>query len=118
MTVATIKHTMTIEVIEGGCGDLFGMTRMHLEKVEESGDWFWCPRGHRLHFVESDLDRQRKRAEQAEADSKRLKGELDGALDKLNATKKRANGGMCPHCRRSFKQVRRHIKSKHPDKTA
>jgi hypothetical protein len=32
----------------------------------------------------------------------------------LTRTKKRAASGVCPCCRRSFKQLRRHMQNKHP----
>lgn len=83
----------------------------------------YCPLGHsyvpsgkgEAQRLREKLERERNwraaanaRADQAEASARAHKGHATRA-------KKRAAAGMCPCCNRSFKQLTRHIASKHPD---
>jgi len=82
---------------------------------------FYCPAGHPQHYVgETDADKLRR----AEQRNRALKDQLDAAeasraAYKGQATKyrnqvARAENGVCPHCNRSFVDLRRHMGSKHP----
>jgi hypothetical protein len=83
----------------------------------------YCPRGHIWTFAgkgEADIERDlRERAEtqnqhlrdQLEA-SERSKAALRGQMTKM---KNRVGKGVCPCCNRTFTDLQRHMKSKHPD---
>lgn len=84
---------------------------------------FWCPAGHRQHYIgESDLDKMRRRAQQAEQHNAMLHAEARAAVQERNAAQadlkrhqRRTKAGLCPCCNRSFINMQRHIKTKHPD---
>lgn len=86
----------------------------NLPRGHEHAEWF-CPNGHNLIFAESEADRQRRRAERAEQDRARLEDELRLSQLREQKLKRRAAAALCPCCKRSFANVSRHIKHKHPE---
>jgi hypothetical protein len=102
---------------------MFAMTEeFKREKLSNKTD-FYCPNGHGQHYLgKTDAQRRREaeqRADEAEAKAqaaatalKRFKSET-AKREALAA--RRAAAGVCPCCRRSFVQLARHMKSKHPD---
>jgi hypothetical protein len=92
---------------------------------------FWCPYGHEQHFVAGETDEQRLRRERDNLKQQmaRVEDEKNAALReaateraaraeaerKAKAIKRRAEAALCPCCNRSFSQLARHMKSKHPD---
>lgn len=85
----------------------------------------YCPLGHThvpsgtpaVERVRVELERARTRAaretarrDQAEASARAYKGVATKA-------RKRAAAAVCPCCKRSFVQLRRHLETKHPDYT-
>ena len=91
------------------------------EKLD-NGEGFHCPNGHARVYSKSTVDRlreelaaanrtntsladrvntERVRAEQAEAAKARLE--------------KRVRSGLCPCCKRSFVNLKRHMATKHPE---
>lgn len=105
------------------CGIEYAAPKTFMEECKKDPSIiFHCPNGHPRHFSESEADRlrrerdslkqqtarledearqERKRAEKAEAATKRLK--------------KRAAAGNCPCCKRSFSNMARHMQTKHPE---
>ena len=80
----------------------------------EQPHWY-CPNGHQLVFVEREADilrRERDRLKQqlAERDDAVKRAEQETAR-----LKKRINAGVCPCCSRTFSNVARHMKTKHPN---
>lgn len=91
----------------------------------------YCPNGHPWHYTrgESELDRIRRERNQlkqalAERDDKISEARRNALEWQLKAqaaakdarrTKKRVSGGVCPCCSRSFVQMARHMKTKHPN---
>lgn len=97
------------------------------EKMSARG--WWCPNGHNLCFKEKELDALRRERDRLKQDAARLEDEARTTRMKLAAAvtardkaealtrkvKKRAEAALCPCCNRSFSQLARHMKSKHPD---
>lgn len=104
------------------CGCWFGITEWMDTKRREDASTFYCPNGHSLSFKKSLAEKERERADAAE---RRLAATRDllkheershaatrGQVTKL---KKRASAGVCPCCNRTFQQLSRHMKNKHPE---
>lgn len=110
------------------CGLQFCLTTAFFQERRKDGKTFYCPNGHSLHYGESEaaqlkkqLEAERQRADRAEQGRKWAESDAKGArisAGRANAARRRlehrVNCGVCPHCRRSFKQLAAHIKSKHP----
>lgn len=96
-----------------------------------AGISFFCPYGHSAHFPEGpteeeklrqERDRLRQRVAQRD-DEIRLERELrEGTERRLSAQrgvvtriKNRVGHGVCPCCSRTFGNLSRHMKSKHPE---
>lgn len=98
------------------CGITFGLPPDRHDYLRIHGGSFYCPNGHHVHFEDSRV--------------KRLNQEIDALRKELseqrNFTRElrlefaryrvRIHAGVCPYCRRSFKVLARHIRSKHPQK--
>lgn len=120
-----LKFTTTVELEtkECSCGGIFAITSEHVKRCRTSGGGWHCPycRG-RWGFNVTELDRQKQlaadaikardaalsRANEARAEADRLKAEA-------KRTARRSAAGVCPCCHRTFKQMARHMKTKHPD---
>lgn len=104
-----------------GCGQPFAMSRRFERARVRDGGSFYCPAGHKLYYGEGSAAREKRLREQAEATAKierrkRLAAERskNAVRGHLTRAKRRANSGTCPHCARSFKQVKEHIARMHP----
>ena len=91
----------------------------------EGGFWH-CPNGHQRGFrkgedeiKQEEIRRERDRLKQdaarleTEAQEQRLRAEA--AEKQVIQIKRRAAAGVCPCCNRTFLNVQRHMKSKHPN---
>lgn len=109
------------------CGIHYAVDKvvMDYKRAAPSGDkdrgWY-CPNGHSLVFQVSEADRfrqERDRARQQLARAEDEKREAEERARKAEAKvarqHKRAVGGACPCCTRTFSNVQRHMRSKHPD---
>lgn len=99
------------------------------KKRREDGQPFWCPNGHSLSFHETELDKLRQQLEEekrnaewyknsAKTKDTQIKGmniQIGKVKAKLHRTERRIANGVCPCCHRSFQNVMRHMKTKHPD---
>lgn len=99
-----------------GCGGVYAMDeRVRKEKQENGGGWN-CPYCGPRVYTKSETDRLREELEvknriatNAMKDAKKAKAENKRILTRIE-------NGVCPHCNRHFKDVYRHMKSKHPQK--
>jgi len=113
------------------CGIEFGMPMHFIKARREDKKPFYCPNGHSLSFNGSEVDRLRRELEEKDRALKTARESRDSANEraertwrtlrqtqgKLNATKKRIAGGVCPCCNRTFvgSRLARHLATKHPD---
>lgn len=113
------------------CQMAFAVPSASKRRWRESGDEFWCPNGHGQHYVETEiqrlqkqLDQERKRREWAESAKESAYQSLEDERKRVAAlkgvvtrTKNRIANGVCPCCKRSFQNLKRHIQHQHPDYT-
>lgn len=120
----------TIELVElqcGNCGVYHAIPKaMHDTCVEEGGFWH-CPNGHSRGYREGRrereavrLERDRLKQQLAERDDKiaTLKKSAAAVRGEYTKIKNRVAAGVCPCCNRSFENLYRHMKTKHPEFTA
>lgn len=112
-------HTITFQQVRcGECDALFFLTQSFYDARRNDGGTFYCPNGHPRVFSESVQTRLDKA--QAEASSLRTRwiaaDEQRMAAERANERlKRRIKAGVCPCCQRSFQNLCRHIKTKHPN---
>lgn len=105
------------------CGIHFAMPTRWAKRRRENGKGFQCPAGCRLKYVDKTVENQlreelemkeralahsRSRAERLERSNSALRGAH-------TRTKKRIANGVCPCCKRNFKNLHRHMKGQHPE---
>lgn len=111
------------------CGIVFAVPNYFRQKRSEDKETFWCPNGHPQGFVDSEVDKLKRQLEQqkqstewwkntAASKDKTIKGQniqIGKVKAKLRRTEVRVSHGVCPCCNRSFVNMQRHMKTKHPD---
>jgi len=111
------------------CGMPFAITEGFQYAAERKHLTFHCPNGCRLSFGESEADKLKKQLarERAKHDQTKARAEENWAAYEaeqrskaavsghLTRVKKRVQNGVCPCCNRHFKDVQRHMASKHPE---
>lgn len=127
-------NVLTTYVIETccNCGMPFAFTAEFKAERKRKGDTFYCPNGHPQHYVESDEARHKREVEElnrklanrewelqmATSATISLKRQLTGTKNKLKKVEARVSHGACPCCNRQFKNLQRHMESKHSDYVA
>lgn len=110
------------------CGVPFALTeRLYSQRLDDGAN-FYCPNGHQQHFTESTRDKLRKAEERLAEERRRTKAARDlleheershaATRGHLTRHKKRVSAGVCPCCNRTFQQLARHMKTKHPEYVA
>ena len=108
---------------------MFASFRDHVKRYgggKDSRGTFYCPVGHAQHYsAESDYTKAKRLAEELSATKQReetLRHRADQAERKRKAevTKRRKlesriAAGVCPCCNRTFQNLMRHIRTKHPE---
>ena len=122
--MTTIQRTVQIEIVWCcSCGNPIALTERMEDACRNDGHPFYCPLGHSQVFRKSAVTVLQEKLDMAQALATRLETkvrnteallEVESKARKMLA--KRVNNGVCPHCHRTFQQVARHMKSKHPDK--
>ena len=122
---------VTLECDE--CGVRFAMTQEFYDKRRRDHKIFYCPSGHRRYFSgPSEEEKLRKELINANNRSDYYKGEYNeqraiirqkdrqvaahkGVSNRRKKQLDRVSKGVCPCCKRSFKNLHRHMKGQHPD---
>lgn len=128
----TIEYTGRLQTCSCWCGMHLAVPASLFRQVHDLGKGvIYCPVGHQFSFRETELERERKRREQADAKARRAEERRQAERDLRRHTerqlsaqrgattraRKRAKAAVCPvpGCKRSFVQMRRHLETKHPD---
>ena len=105
------------------CGCRFQVSKLFQSNKRETKTGFYCPNGHSLVYTESDADKLRRQLaterDRRSFAERRLQSEQDShraTRGHLTRTKKRNAAGTCLYCKRTFQQLARHMKAKHPEK--
>jgi hypothetical protein len=122
MTTTTLYHTTELVVVTCWCSMPHAVPkemrdhqlRRHNEGLQVDG--IYCPLGHsHVPAGKSKVTIERERAEAAEAQTMALRDQLAAAERERKRHEARTKNGVCPCCQRSFVQLARHIKTKHPE---
>ena len=127
--MTTLTYSGTLVVVTCWCGMAHAVPeelrdyqlRQHRDDRNPIG--IYCPLGHsHIPAGEGEAERLRK---QLEREQQRLAATRDllaheershaATRGHLTRTKKRVGNGVCPCCGRTFQQLARHMKVKHPD---
>lgn len=110
------------EMVCGQCGIKFAVPENWRAEKQETGNSWYCPNGHCRAYSESDAAKYcRLLQEEKDRHAKTLSRLNESAVaeqkitKELNRVKKRVHAGVCPCCNRTFQQLARHMKNKHPE---
>lgn len=115
----TIQINSTLETIEcPSCGILFAMPARTLLECRDNGREFFCPNGHSAVFRKSEVQRLKEALE--EKGQLLISAQCEVAkqkqiVDELSSVAARVKNGVCPCCNRTFQNLMRHMKNKHPE---
>lgn len=122
-TVVYMETTLVAETC-WVCGITWAMPWGWVRKQSEQGNCFYCPKGCKLAYGDSEIDKLKAKLSQADNRTHLAQRQLANEQKNHRATKghvtrqrKRAAAGVCPCCNRTFKQLARHMKTQHPDHT-
>lgn len=121
--MATINFTETVTMVCLHCADcnmLFAITADYKYRLTESHETFYCPKGHHNYFSGKNETQQlqeqlrEKERQLIHAANNNLQKEQE--IKKITRQLKRVKKGVCPCCNRTFGDLARHMKTKHPEK--
>lgn len=120
MAIIEVTKQIVLEIRELGCGHYAALPQSRWTHLYQSGETIWCPYGETVSYSGSENKKLRDRLadaqEHANREASRAMAEAGArriAEEQLAALGKRVTAGVCPHCRRTFKQLQRHMESKH-----
>lgn len=91
------------------CGTPFAMATRIGDERRQIGGNFYCPNGHPITYGQTEVKALREQLAQEQTRHAQTRAARDDAQRKLARVEK----GICPHCKRHFTNVERHIASKH-----
>lgn len=100
------------------CAIIFGVPDRWQKHRTQDKQQFFCPNGHPQSYSESVLDKVRRERDRAVQEQTRLAEENQAKEKEIKKLKKRASAGTCPCCTRTFSNMARHMKTKHPEMLA
>lgn len=130
--MSSFTSSITFSIITPGCGCVdFAVPDSTYKRWHNTHCNWHCPTcGASRHFVaQSEAEKARAERDQARIELATVRTYADELRDQrdqekrraisyrghLSRTKKRIAQGVCPCCQRTFAQLSRHMKAKHPD---
>lgn len=127
--MGTLTYTDVLTVLDcGECHISFAMPKNLYTRAVRTGEYFYCPNGHRIHYYETEnakllkekarlqelVEAERGRVEYWRAEQARTEKRRQVTKGQLTKTKNRIAKGVCPCCNRSFVNVAKHMETQHP----
>lgn len=129
MSVISVNCTLSTKVC-ASCFATFAIPSRHEQKCSDEGAHWWCPCcGHQWQYgdnhltrAQKDLEQERRRHETTQRLLERRNEQLETSEHRRRAEKaaktrikNRVANGVCPCCKRTFVNLSRHMKNKHPE---
>lgn len=122
MSTITVGLTLT-KMDCGRCGAVYAINEWFRKCKEQYGGGWNCPYcGSAVGYSETEVQRLERALEAKRRREANLEADLKSAIDKLNGQlavtarmKNRIAKGVCPCCKRSFVDLRKHMACKHKD---
>lgn len=105
---------VAVELIQHNCwcGETFAIPQNLSRQYHEEGKSIYCPLGHTVVRVKTDVQKLQEKV----ADLEQQKKQLLTQNWAMEAKLKRVEKGVCPKCNRHFSNLERHFKTKHKNK--
>lgn len=124
----TFIESVTLEAIDcGSCGATFALNAKFLENARRSKGGYTCPYCRTgWGWQKSEAEKLREQLEEKQSEltrarcetinERRLKETADSLAAESARKLARVTNGVCPCCNRTFKNLARHMATKHPKK--
>jgi hypothetical protein len=114
-----MTYTETLLVTHCWCGIALAVPEnLHAYAKRHKGKEIYCPLGHTFVYTDT-FEEKYEREQRAHRATRDLLGVEErshvATRGHLTRARARAAAGVCPCCHRSFENLARHVKSKHPD---
>jgi len=103
------------------CDMCFSMPESIYQRFLNYGETFYCPLGHgqvfskpRIKKVEEELAQKQKELTEARCKIIHERNMRESVEKELHRHNTRTKNGVCPCCKRSFLNLQKHMKNKHP----
>lgn len=125
--MSTQTYTATLTIVHcATCSMPFGVSKHFEQERRSDHKSFYCPAGHSQHWPqETDKEKLRRQLKYAKDSAATERARRDQAEASLRATKgvvtrqrkklERVKNGVCPCCNRSFTDLKKHMKTRHPE---
>lgn len=121
MRTIIINTEIEFETQTCTCGGVYAINKDYLRRCRKEGGGWICPYcGGSWHYTETDLQKAQRLLEEEKEYSTKLANERQDALNEAAHFRKerdkilnRVENGVCPHCNRYFKNLHRHLQTKH-----
>jgi hypothetical protein len=120
--VKVLKTIVLVETDCAVCDVVFAVPTSLQTTLKQTGERFFCPRGHGLSYADNEVTQLRKQVDglrtklvHAEDQRQATVRELQQARADADRQRKRVAAGVCPCCKRTFANVARHMKGQHPE---
>lgn len=114
-----MEYTETLVVTSCWCGISLAIpSNLHRYARDRKNHSVYCPLGHTFVYSDSNEEKLAREQQRHTATKSLLKQEERSHAQtrgQLKRTKTRVAAGVCPHCNRTFQQLARHMKCRHPD---
>jgi hypothetical protein len=121
---STMTYSETLVVVHCWCGIAVAIpSNLNRWAKQSSRNVIHCPLGHEFVYGDSYEEKLEKAQQQVAEERRRVQATRDllraeershvATRGHLTRVKKRVHRGVCPHCNRSFDDLRRHMRSKH-----
>lgn len=122
----TIKGDLYVVLRCGNCGVTHTIPDVKYDHCYLEGGFWTCPNGHSRGWENGankrEIDEVRRDRDRLKQDAARLQDEIAAEKERAAAAekkylqaRKRSAAGLCPCCNRSFSNMQRHMKTKHPN---
>lgn len=101
------------------CGVEHAIPQVMFDSCKREGGFWHCPNGHSRGWAEgsdkTEMNKMRRERDLAVQEQARLAEEATTKEREIIRLKKRSAAGICPCCTRTFTNMARHMKTKHPE---
>lgn len=100
------------QIVCGSCGGVYAITERYREQREKKCESWTCPYcntgwGYSNHKTEAQLEKERHQQTLVRLNEEKA------AREELERKLQRVGKGVCPECKRSFRDLERHMACKH-----
>jgi hypothetical protein len=121
----TMTYSETLVVTHCWCGIAVAIPANLHRVMNDEGQKCYCPIGHTFVYGNTFKEQLQQAEQRVAEEQRRVRATRDllhaeershvATKGHLTRVKKRVQHGVCPHCNRSFQDLRRHMRSKHKE---